>query len=129
MRWSNFSVYIGFGAGLIAVGVPYSLIPYSKLNLPNALLGPSIIVVIVAAGVLCAMRCASFRDSVAIAGASIPAVVLLRVIVDVALDRTTHNLWPFELVIAILLGGACSAVGAAIGWLAAKLIRSATQET
>ena len=128
MRWPKYSVYIGFGAGLIAAGVPYWLIPYNKLNLPNALLGPQLIVVIAAAAVVCAMRSASFRDSVVIVGASVPAVVLLRVIVDVALDHTTHNLWPFELVIAIFLGGACSVVGAAIGWLTAKLFRSATQE-
>jgi hypothetical protein len=129
MRWTKYSAYIGFVAGLIAVGIPYSLIPYSKLNLPNALLGPQLIVVVAAAAVLCATRGASFRDSVAIAGASIPAVVVMRLIVDVALDHTTHNMWPFELVIAVLLGGACSAAGAAIGWLTAKFFRSATQGT
>ena len=129
MGWTKHTVYIGFGAALIAVGVPYWLIPYSKLNLPNALLGPSLIVVIAAAAISCAIGSASFRKSVAIVGASTPTVVLLRVVADVAGNPTTHNLWPFELVIASLLSGACSAVGGAMGLLVAKFIRPARQRT
>ena len=114
---------------MIAVGLPYALIPYGKLTLPNALLGPSLFVVVAAAAVVCATRSATYRESVLIMGASVPAVVVLRVAVDVAVDSTTHNLWPFELVIAAMLGGLCSGVGAAMGWLAAKFFCSSRLET
>jgi len=128
MGWTKHTVYIGSAAALIAVGVPYWLLPYGKLNLPNALLGPSLFVVIVAATLSCAIGSASFRKSVAIVGASVPAVVLLRIVADVAGDPTTHNLWPLELMIASLLGGASSAIGAATGLLTAKLIRPARRQ-
>jgi ABC-type branched-subunit amino acid transport system permease subunit len=40
------------------------------------------------------------------------------------LDSSAHNLWPFELVIAILVGGAVAVAGALIGsvvlWLSRK---------
>ncbi len=125
MGWTKHSLYIGFTAALIAVGIPYWFIPYSKLNLPDALLGPSLIVVIAAAAVLRAIGGASFWKSVAVVGASVPAVVMLRVVIDAVIDPTTHNLWPFEVVIASLVGGACSILGATIGLLAARLIRPA----
>ena len=121
MAWTRHTVYIGFSAGLIAAGIPYWRIPYNTVNLPDALLGPSLLVVVAAAAISRAVGSASFRKSVAIVGAAIPAVVMLRVVVDCAVDPTTHNLWPFELVIAGLLGGVCSAVGALIGLLVAKL--------
>jgi hypothetical protein len=54
---------------------------------------------------------------------------MLRVVVDAVIDPTTHNLWPFEVVIASLVGGACSILGAAIGLLAARLIRPAVEGT
>jgi hypothetical protein len=125
MAWTKHTVYIGFSAGLIAIGASYWRIPYSQLNLPDALLGPSLFVVVAAAAMSRAIGSASFRKSVAIVGAAIPVAVMLRVVVDGAIDPTTHNLWPFELVIASLLGGACSAAGALMGLLVAKLSRSA----
>jgi ABC-type branched-subunit amino acid transport system permease subunit len=43
--------------------------------------------------------------------------VLARVIVDVVRDPTSHNLWPFEIVIAVLVGAAAAVAGALLGSL------------
>ena len=45
---------------------------------------------------------------------------MARVIVDVARDSTSHNLWPFEIVFATAIGIAGAFVGALIGWLLAR---------
>ena len=45
-------------------------------------------------------------------GASAPAAVAVRVFVEIILDPTSHNLWPFEIVIAAATGFACAAAGA-----------------
>ena len=39
----------GFGAAFFAVGVPYSQIPYNRLNLPDAVLGAGLLVLVAAA--------------------------------------------------------------------------------
>jgi hypothetical protein len=41
--------------------------------------------------------------------------------VEGILDPSSHNLWPFEIAIALVLGFACSLAGAAIGNLIARL--------
>ena len=46
-----------------------------------------------------------------------PAAVFARVIYDVARDSTTHNLWPFEIVLALgpgLLAGLAGAIAGAL---------------
>ena len=40
---------------------------------------------------------------------------MARVVVDTARDPTSHNLWPFEMVIAFALGLAGAVPGALIG--------------
>ncbi|MCW5574871.1 MAG: hypothetical protein KIT13_02135 [Burkholderiales bacterium] len=82
----------GFTLAFFTVGVPFWMIPYNKVNLPDALLGPGLVVVLAAA-------------------------VLARVIVEVAQRPASHNLWPLELVIASLAGAAAGVAGALLGSL------------
>jgi ABC-type branched-subunit amino acid transport system permease subunit len=56
-------------------------------------------------------------------GAAVPAVVTLRVQVDVMRDSTSHNLWPFEVVIAVFVGGVAALAGTLLGTLALRLSR------
>jgi hypothetical protein len=102
---------IGFIVSFCFVGFPYWSVPYSNLNLPTALLGLGLWVVVISAFLLRYFRVASFWKVSAILGASIPAVVLARVVADGLKDPTSHNLWPFEMVIAFVVGAACSLTG------------------
>jgi hypothetical protein len=52
----------------------------------------------------------------------VPAVVMLRVLFDVMRVPSLHNLWPFELIIALLLGCAVAAGGALCGSLMARVL-------
>jgi hypothetical protein len=106
---------IGFAAGFLAVGVPYWAIPYDGAQLPSALLTPALAVVVAASAILRAIGAAPFWRIVGVVGASVPAVVMARVLVDTSSDPTSHNLWPFEAAIACGVGFACSLAGAIAG--------------
>lgn len=114
-------------AGFLAVGVPYWLIPYNKVNLPSALPAGGLLLVAALTLLLRAWGVASLRRAIAAMGASVVAAVLVRVLVEGVRDPTSHNLWPLEVVIASAVGFACSAAGAIAGSLIAMLARHFAQ--
>jgi hypothetical protein len=112
-----------FGLSFLAVGLPYWLIPYSEVNLPDALIGPGLLVVCGAALLLRTFRAATFWRTTGLVGSTVPAAVMARILVEGLLDPTSHNLWPLEVTIAAVLGLglACALAGAAVGSLTAQL--------
>jgi hypothetical protein len=129
LDWRKYWWQPGFLAAFFAVGIPYWLIPYNKLNLPDAVLGFGLLVLVVVAALA---RISSGRRLfvvVAVMGASVPAAVMVRVIFDGFRDSSSHNLWPFELVIAVFVGGAAAFVGALIGSLALRVLRGGGSDT
>jgi hypothetical protein len=58
---------------------------------------------------------ARFLRVVLVLAAAVPAAVMARVVVDTTRDPTSHNLWPFELVIAFAVGLAGAAPGTLLG--------------
>lgn len=122
--WRKYWWQPGFVLAFFMVGVPYWLIPYKKLNLPDALLGAELIVVFAAAALARVYSGRSFMRVAMVMGSAVPAVVMARVVVDGVLDYSAHNLWPFELVIAILVGGIVAVAGTLAGsvvlWLSRK---------
>jgi hypothetical protein len=119
----NNSIWLraAFMLSFLSVGIPYWLIPYNKVSLPSAMMGPTLLVVVIAALLLQATAAAPFWKTVRALGASLAAAVLARVMLEGILDPSSHNLWPFEVIIALLLGFACSLTGAAIGLLVGRL--------
>ncbi|MBX3664313.1 MAG: hypothetical protein KF834_01390 [Burkholderiales bacterium] len=107
----------GFTLAFFTVGVPFWLIPYNKVNLPDALLGPGLVVVLAAAVLARGYSGKSFLRSALVMGLAVPAAVMARVIVEVAQRPASHNLWPLELVIAALAGTAAGVAGALLGSL------------
>lgn len=113
---------MAFLVSALAVGVPYWLIPYNKVNLPSALIGPGLFVVMAAALLVRLPRSATgFWKSTAAIGLAVPVPVLARVVWDGVNDPTSHNLWPIEIVIALVLGMACAVAGAVAGSLLSTL--------
>lgn len=102
-------------AGFVAIGVPYWQIPYNKVSLPNTLYGASLLVVALAAFVARAIGKANLLWVILFAGAAVPAAVLVRVAIETNRDPTSHNLWPFEVIIAMVVGVVCSLGGALTG--------------
>jgi hypothetical protein len=114
-------LFVAFSAGLFAVGIPYWLTPYRQVNLPDALFTPALLVVVLAAFVVRTVRAASFWRGVLIVGSAVPAAVMARVSWETTRDPTSHNLWPFELIIALMVGLACSLGGTVAGKIGAML--------
>lgn len=110
-------VPIAFVVNFFAVGIPYWLIPYNKISLPDGLVHWGLTLVGISAWYFCASKVRSFWRAVRIAGSAVPAAVLARVIVDGVQDPTSHNLWPLEISIALVVGFLCALLGAAVGSL------------
>ena len=106
---------IPFMVCFFAVGIPYWQIPYSGVSLPDALYEVGLLVVVIAAAVSRAFGNVRFRTAVLLIGASVPAAIFIRVAVEATMDPTSHNLWPFEIIIAAVVGVFCSLAGALAG--------------
>lgn len=106
-----------FLAGLLLTGLPYWLLPYRAAEPPAAFVGPFLLAPVLIVAVLVMLRQAPARLVVGVMAACIPAAIALRVAVEVARDPTSHNLWPFELVIGGLLGFGAALSGAGLGLL------------
>jgi hypothetical protein len=113
---------LAFILGFLVIGLPYWALPYHGLNLPNALLTQGLWVVPCSALLLRSFGFARTGMATLIAGASVPAAVMTRVIVECAQDGTLHNLWPFELVIALFLGFGPAFIAALLGRLVALVV-------
>ena len=121
LKKRSYWLRVAYLLAFLAAGIPYWLIPYHQVNLPSALISPGLLVVVLAALLLRALSLASFWKIVRILGTTLAAAVLARVIVEGIRDPSSHNLWPFEILIALLLGFACSVAGAVAGSLISSL--------
>jgi hypothetical protein len=106
---------VAFLLSFFAVGVPYWQIPYAKVSLPNTLYDMGLLMVGVLAAAARALGKARFLAVTLTVGAAVPAPILARIAVDTVKDPTSHNLWPFELIIAAVLGVICSSAGTLVG--------------
>lgn len=116
-------LFAAFVISFFAVGFPYWQIPYAKVSLPSTLYGMGLVVVGVLAAAARAVGKARFLAVILAIGAAVPAPILARIAVDTAKDPTSHNLWPFEFIIAAVIGVLSSSTGALVGSLPVLLSR------
>jgi hypothetical protein len=112
---ANLWLAAAFVVGFFSVGFPYWQVTYAKVSLPDTLYGAGLLVVAVLAAAARAFGKARLAAVILGVGAAVPAAVLTRVVVETAKDPTSHNLWPLELIIAAMVGIACSSAGALVG--------------
>lgn len=112
-------------AGTLACGLPLWPIPYSQVSLPgNPSAGTWLATGALAGLVGGYLIRTSFRaPTFAVAGGFVLAV-MLRVSVETARDPTSHNLWPFEVVIAGAIGLFAAAVGVGVARLMRRTART-----
>jgi vacuolar-type H+-ATPase subunit I/STV1 len=79
------------------------------------------LVAMVPVAVLRATRTAPFVLAAATLPAGLVLAVIMRIAVDVGQDPTSHNLWPIEIFIAGIVGVFWGAIGAAIGEVVLRL--------
>ena len=112
---ANLWLAAAFVVGFFSVGFPYWQVTYAKVSLPDILYGAGLVVVFVVAASARAFGKARFMALIFVVGAAVPTAVLARIAVETAKDPTSHNLWPLELIIAAMVGIACSSAGALVG--------------
>jgi hypothetical protein len=112
---------IAFVVTFLFVGIPYWTVPYNH-SLPTLVVAIGL-AVLIAAGALLAFTGTRFTKAVFVPALAVPAAAMARVVVEVWVDKTSHNLWPFEIVIALAIGIPVALVGALLGRLLAKALR------
>ena len=122
MSRDSFWLASGFVAALLLIGVPYWSVPYAQANLPSSLVGAGLFVLTALAVLLALAGVARLRAVLATMALCPAAAVALRVLADGVADPTSHNLWPLEIVIALVLG-AGAVLPALIAGLVARRFR------
>jgi hypothetical protein len=118
-------VLLAFVVVVLAAGIPYWRVPYDELNrghfavLPGALLLGFLTMILVVAEV------APAKPTAITMLLCVPVIVCVSVAKDTALDPTSHNLWPFELVLGAISGAAIVVpavlLGLALRWTLARM--------
>ncbi len=116
-RSSRAWLLLAFAIAFVGVGFPYWQTPYAQASLPDALYGPGLAAVFVVAMMVRAFGVAKFWVAWLVMAAAVPAAVVLRVVSEVWVIPTSHNLWPLELVIAAAVGMLAALGGAMLGSL------------
>jgi len=113
-------------AGLLACGLPLWPIPYKQVSMPG---NPSPAVWLLAGGAAGWLGGHLLRPGIRLPSLCVAVgfvlAVLLRVGVETAQDPTSHNLWPFEVVIAGGLGLLSGLAGVAVARLLQRLLHTA----
>jgi hypothetical protein len=120
MRRDSARLKIAFVLVFLAVGIPYWMVPYNK-TLPTPVIAIGLAALVVVAAIL-AFTGTRFSKAFLVPGLAVPAVAMARIVVEVMQDKTSHNLWPFEIVIATGIGIPVALVGALLGRLLAKAL-------
>lgn len=106
----------------VVLGVPYFMADYSQLEGAGIVWGWGLLVVGGTAGLARGIGRVAFPLAAIAPAAALLAVVVTRIVADTALDPTSHNLWPLEIVIASFTGSFSAVTGALLGNLAGWLI-------
>jgi uncharacterized membrane protein len=122
MKRQSLALLLAFMVSFLAVGVPYWRLPYASVSLPSTLYGFGLVVVFLASAACRLVPSVRLLSAFAVVGAAVPAVIAVRVIYETTADPTSHNLWPFEIVIAAMLGFSISFVGSLLGGLLAPVV-------
>lgn len=122
MTWvKSYGLKAAFVIGVLSIGMPFWLMPYNKINVPDALYGPGLVIVFVLALLLRAAGIATFLRTWNVMAATIPSAVMARVIVECLMDPTKHNLWPLVILIAAAVGYLCTVPGVVIGHVICRM--------
>lgn len=115
------SLIVGLIAGLLLTGLPYWRLPYSADFLADTPVRIGFAGLALIAALLAATGAARPGRIVKLMLIPYPLAVALRVAVEVAADPTSHNLWPFELVFAVLLSALLVVPGVVVGTLVRRV--------
>jgi hypothetical protein len=106
-----------------AAGIPFWRIAYDQLNLSFHVFLPGALLLGVLTMMLVALESARARSIIFAMLMCVPMVDIVTIVRDTAVDPTTHNLAPFELAIAGVLGACFVVPGLVAGLIVRALLR------
>lgn len=115
------SMKVWFLLALLGVGIPFWLIPYVDVMVPNSFFGPGLVLVWALAFYLRASGRAGFVYALNLMAMPIPAALMLRVVVEVLVEPARHNLWPLVLALCLVMGYAVSLTAVIAGHLVRRM--------
>ena len=113
-------LWLGFAAGVLLIGIPFWLLPYNANVFGNPGIHAGLGGLALVTAVLAFAGVPAGRLFWAMAGA-FPAAYALRVVVDVARDPTSHNLWPIGMVMIAVYSLVAVVPGLIVGLLLRRL--------
>ncbi len=116
LRWYGLRIVLATIAG----GIVYWPLDYNQIKI-GSLAWPWGLATFIIAAILSERDLQPTLLSGAACAFGVPLAVILRVIVDVSGDPTSHNLWPFEVVLAAMISLPSGVLGAILG----RLVRRA----
>jgi hypothetical protein len=99
----------------LAIGIPNWRIPYNQFDLSHIELLPGAIFMAIATMALIGAQTVPARWVIGAMLICAPLIDLVAIVHDTSIDATTHNMAPFELIAAAVLGAGFVLPGAAIG--------------
>lgn len=119
MQFASLRLALAFLLGLLSVGIPFWMLPYSEVIVPNAFLGTGLMVVFMLAFLLRFGAMASFLQAANVMALTFPLALMLRVGVEMLQDPSRHSAWLLMLTVVLCMGYLTALAGAGLG----KLVR------
>jgi hypothetical protein len=116
-----------FAVAVVSSGLPLWLLPYGEIEIPNIWLLPGLMVILPLAAGTRLLELARTWATVGTLAGAMGAANMLRIAWDTAADPTSHNLWPFEIVLTVSAGVAFSLIGCVLGTVLGYLWRRVRQ--
>jgi hypothetical protein len=101
----------------LAIGLTYWSVPYRDAEVPGALIGPGLFLLIAASAALRFLEPRRWWITFFVLALAPITAVCVRIATDVTRDPTSHNLFPFELVIAAFFSAVTVGIGMGVGSL------------
>ena len=119
-----------FLASFVVSGAILWIIPYEEASL----LEPSfywkwLVAIGVIAAVASQRTSLTFSDCVTAAGFGPAAADLARIVVESSLNPTRHDMWPFEIIVSLCIGGIAALAGAGAVFTTKKFRKRTQQDT
>ena len=121
--------WLAFLVACLACGLPLWPIPYAQVSMPGNPAATTWLMAGSLAGLLAALlHPRRWRLPIGLTGAGFVAAVVSRVAVETLRDPTSHNLWPFEVVIAGGIGLMAGLLGTSLAHLVQRTMAPRTPQ-
>ncbi len=112
-----------FIAATLAAGLPIWFLNYHTYSKGMFMIISEVLVFLLATYMAFRVKDKNKTIFFTVAGGFILAIIL-KIVIDIFIDPSNHNLWPFELILFMIAAVIFSGAGVGLGWGMRKLLNS-----